>query len=154
MSRDTSVSPGPTAFQLFSVELRQRKANWQLRLSPAEIARKVAEAWLKLTPGERQLYYSQAGVSKKVHVDAVDSVVTGDPHGKIGQSDGRDPRGQSVATGAADSMAPPVRPIVRYIIDSLGRRRPIRARAPPTDQGSATSASTPHTSRSARRRGR
>jgi hypothetical protein len=56
MTRDLLLSSRPTAAHLFNMELQQTKVNWPLRLSPMEIARKVAQAWLELSPAERQLY--------------------------------------------------------------------------------------------------
>jgi hypothetical protein len=54
--------PPLTPFQLVSLEMRHKKANWSSRLSPLEIARKVAQAWFELSPTTRRIYHDKAGL--------------------------------------------------------------------------------------------
>jgi hypothetical protein len=160
MTRDApAVGAGsaPTPFQLFSLELRQEKVHWPERLSPCEIARRVAQAWFELSPADKVTYYERAGARHKISSDIEVSGRGGGGGGSdcssVGDCNSRRSRGPTSTSASTNTGRSSDQSGMRYTVDSLGRRRPIRsqpARSANAAVATSTSTSTPSSSRQPR----
>jgi hypothetical protein len=90
MLAEGSDAPPATPFQIFSLELREMKANWPSRLSPLEISRKIAQAWLELPAQAKRVYYDRACTSNSGSAETVDGIGTGGQPSKVARADYRD----------------------------------------------------------------
>jgi hypothetical protein len=140
MDSELSDDPPLTPFQLFSLEMRQKKANWSSRLSPLEIARKVAQAWFELSPATRRIYYDKAGLPHRRSIGSNEVDVMDRSSAGVEVSGYRECRNRPRTNDDLISRQSSARQY--YMIDSLGRRRPTTR--PPANGDSRSSSSRPN----------